>query len=533
MLKKSLSILCALSIITVLCLTVGCVKNNPPAITENIPSSDATAQSENDESTAQSEDDESTAQGKSHETTISSVPGTTRNHEAEETTAGKEESSSVDPYTPIEPPIGKPDFGGRTFVIAADPSAGSFGRAPSEEINSEGTDIVSLAVRQRNKTIETLYNCKIELQAFYNAGSAVTAEMVGDQHTIDLFTTSYNTGNRTLIGASYNLYALGLNLDNSYWDQSYISAYSMKNNNGATVLYSILGDFALNAMSHTHVMMFNKAVYEKAGITDDLYELVRTKKWTMDKFAEMCKIAESSSTDGNIRGWVRTGYAAHGLHCASALSIIENKNGIFYFAVDEHSDEWNALIDRAIEIWNLDESETILYSDILPVLQNGSTLFASDTIDTISQIKNSNISLIPYPLYSETQENYAHYVDKKMATYAVPVYVSDIEAVGEFFELFAYHSSDTVRDAWIDTYAYEICADVNSGEMLGLILNTRTYDPAYHCFTDSSYGSPYETGISGMILTGKNDITRWAKRYGAPISEALDDYIAVISSHNG
>ena len=527
MLKKSLSILCALSIITVLCLAVGCVKNNPPAITESVSSSDTTAQSEDNESTAQSEYYESTSEN--HETTISSVPDTTRDHEAEETTAGKEESSSVDPYNPIEPPIGKPDFGGRTFVIAADPSAGSFGRAPSAEIDSEGTDIVSLAVRQRNKTIEALYNCKIELQAFYNAGSAVTIEMASGEHTIDLFTTSYNTGNRTLIGASYNLYALELNLDNSYWDQSYISTYSMKNNNGATVLYSILGDFALNAMSHTHVMMFNKTVYEKAGITDDLYELVRTKKWTMDKFAEMCKIAENSSTDGNIRGWVRTGYAAHGLHCASALSIIENKDGVFYFAANEYSDEWNALIDRAIEIWNLDESETILYSDILPTLQNGSTLFASDTIDTISQIKNSDISLIPYPLYSETQKNYAHYVDKKTATYSVPVYVSDIEAVGEFFELFAYHSSETVRDAWIDTYAYEICADVDSGEMLELILNTRTYDPAYHCFTDSSYGSPYETGISGMILTGKNDITKWTKRYGAPISEALDDYIAAIS----
>ena len=178
MLKKSLSILCALSIITVLCLAVGCVKNNPPAITESISSSDTTAQSEDNESTAQSEYYESTSEN--HETTISSVPDTTRDHEAEETTAGKEESSSVDPYNPIEPPIGKPDFGGRTFVIAADPSAGSFGRAPSAEIDSEGTDIVSLAVRQRNKTIEALYNCKIELQAFYNAGSAVTIEMAHD-----------------------------------------------------------------------------------------------------------------------------------------------------------------------------------------------------------------------------------------------------------------------------------------------------------------------------------------------------------------
>ena len=50
MLKKSLSILCALSIITVLCLAVGCVKNNPPAITEDISSSDITVQSENGES---------------------------------------------------------------------------------------------------------------------------------------------------------------------------------------------------------------------------------------------------------------------------------------------------------------------------------------------------------------------------------------------------------------------------------------------------------------------------------------------------
>ena len=300
--KKSLSIVCALSIIIVLCLTVGCDENNSPKVTESLASSDTTVQSENGESTTQGEDYESTISSvpdttRNHETeettagkeesSSSSVPDTTKNYETEETTTGKEESSSIDPYKPIEPPIGKPDFGGRTFVIAADPSAGSFGRAPNAEIDSEGTDIVSLAVRQRNKTIETLYNCKIELQAFYNAGSAVTAEMASGQHTIDLFTTSYNTKSLTLTGASYNLYALGLNLDNSYWDQSYISTYSLKDNNGTTVLYSILGDFALNAMSHTHVMMFNKAVYEKAGITDDLYELVRTKKWTMDKFAEM------------------------------------------------------------------------------------------------------------------------------------------------------------------------------------------------------------------------------------------------------
>lgn len=91
MLKKSLSILCVLSIITVLCLAVGCAKNNPPAITENIPPSDTTAQSENGESTTQVED---------YESTISSVPDTTKNHEAEETTAGQEESSSIDPYKP-------------------------------------------------------------------------------------------------------------------------------------------------------------------------------------------------------------------------------------------------------------------------------------------------------------------------------------------------------------------------------------------------------------------------------------------------
>lgn len=521
MLKKSLSILCALSIITVLCLAVGCVKNNPPAITEDISSSDITVQSENGESTTQSEN---------HETTISSVPDTTRDHEVEETTTGKEESSSVDPYNPIEPPIGKPDFGGRTFVIAADASAGHFARVPYAEIDSDGADTVSLAVRQRNKTIEALYNCKIELKAFDNAGAAMIAEMAGGQHTIDLCATAYGTGNVSIIRASYNLYALGLNLDNSYWDQNYISAYSMKNSNGATVLYSILGDFALNAMSNTHVMMFNKAVYEKAGITDDLYELVRTKKWTMDKFAEMCKIAENSSTDGNIRGWVKTVDAAHGLHCASALSIIENKNGVFYCAADEHSDEWNTLIDRAIEIWNLDESEAVSSLNLLPALQNGSALFVSaTTIDMLAQMKNSDISLIPYPLYSETQENYAHYVDKKMASYSVPAYISDIESVGKFFELFAYHSSDTVRDAWIDTYAYEICANVDSGEMLELILNTRTYDPAYHCY---SYGVTYENEVSRMILTGKNNITKWAKNYGASVSEAFSDYMAAISSHN-
>ena len=186
------------------------------------------------------------------------------------------------------------------------------------------------------------------------------------------------------------------------------------------------------------------------------------------------------------------------------------------------------VIEKAISVWSLEQSETLSYSDVRTALQNGNTLFASEVIDVLARMKDSDVSvgLVPYPMYSETQGSYAHYVDNHLNAYSVPVSVPDIDTLSDFMELYAYHSRYLVRSAWIDAYSYEFCSDADSGEMLDIILDSRTYDPAYLMF------SSYEGDISSMISTGKNNLTKWTDRTAATISKSISDYVTAMSNAN-
>ena len=87
-----------------------------------------------------------------------------------------------------------------------------------------------------------------------------------------------------------------------------------------------MGDFCLSAFAATHAIIYNKNVLANAQITENVYELVRNREWTMDKFAEMIRASAKDASgnssisfkEGDILGWARTGHASHGLHTASA-----------------------------------------------------------------------------------------------------------------------------------------------------------------------------------------------------------------------
>ena len=184
-------------------------------------------------------------------------------------------------------------------------------------------------------------------------------------------------------------------------------------------------------------------------------------------------------------------------------------------------------IETAIAVWDTQGSETISYVDVEEALSSATTLFGSEVIDVLERMKdteNVSVGLLPYPLYSESQENYAHYVDNHIYVYAVPTSVSNPTVMGEFLEVYAFHSRYLVRPAWIDAYAYEYCNDADSAEMLEIILDTRTYDPGY------LWWSQYESGFSGFISNDQNEVTRWNDRNAATIQNDINTFVEKISS---
>lgn len=522
--KRILAIVLSLAMILVVFLMAGCGETKTPETTGSNKPSDTTASDNPGTSGSTSGGDETTGENTPDDSSSSS----------DEDTSGTPE---LDGFSKL-PGYEDVDFRGTTFVIASNTETDEFSKSPSQEIYSEDTDSISVAVRLRNSTMEKLYNCKIELIATDNPGGLATADVTGNQHTIDMYSVKYGTSSVGTSGNNYNLYSFDLNFENDWWDQNYVNTYSIRNNSGSMTIFSILGDFTLYSISCTHALMFNKTVYENAGIDSkigNIYDLVRENKWTMDKFVEMIKEAaqevsgnsEYHYSEGDILGWVRTAHATHGMHVASSLPIIINTNGALSLELVNNTGAWNDVIEKAISVWALEQSETLGYSDVRTALTNGNTLFASEVIDILARAKDSDASIgcVPYPMYSETQGSYAHYVDNHLNSYSVPTSVSDIDAMSDFMELLAYHSRYIVRSAWIEAYSYEYCSDVDSGEMLNIILDSRTYDPGYLMWT-------YEGDIGSMISSGKNNITKWADRTSATVDKAISDWVTSMSTAN-
>ena len=426
-------------------------------------------------------------------------------------------------------------FGGRTFTIAT--SEGTDPRWQSaKEIYSDASDAISVAVRARNALVESLYDCKIEMIASPDPVSLAMADVTSNKHTVDVFSATGFGRSLSESGNVYNLYDLGIDFSHEWWDPTFVSTYTVKTMNGTDTLFALMGDFCLSAFAATHAIIYNKDVMSTSGIDEDVYELVKNREWTLDRFTEMIRIAAKDSSgnsaiafeEGDILGWARTAHAAHGLHTASAETVIGTKNGEFFFSPSEGSAAWASAIDKAIGVWQTQGAQTLGYTNVQKAIVSNRTLFASEVIDVLERIRdaeNVSVGLLPYPLYSPLQERYAHYVDNHVFTYHVPVSVSETDAIGQFLEVFGYHSRHTVRKAFIDTYAYEYCSDAESAEMLALILDSRTYDPGYH------YWSAAESELSQMITSSNNNVSKWAERRGVSVAREIGKYTDSISGN--
>ncbi|MBQ7309037.1 MAG: hypothetical protein IJW87_02560 [Clostridia bacterium] len=553
--KRFLALALSVAMILSVCLFAGCgdtaeetttASSSTPAQTTtegNKPADETTTKNDQPEDTTKADDpDDTTTVGGGDDPVETTTADTTTEDEGgdDPIPGGALNYDELDGYSKL-PGYEDVDFGGRTFVIGVFEGSDELGGGRWDnfrEVYSEETDAISTAARERNAIMEKLYNCTIEGNRSSSPASIAGADVTGNQHTLDLYCTS-GVGTGTFMNDSaYNLLNYGIDFSHPWWDQQFVDTFSIRKSSGEKVLYAAVGDFAFNAFSAVHLMFYNKTLKDATIPDIDLYQLVRDKKWTVDVFMDILKrpeIAKDSNgnsdydyvNDGDIVAWVRTDQSNHGIHAASGLSIVDSVDGVMSFACANHTNEWVAVIDKGIQLANVETADYISYSYVQKAIEEGKALFASEVLDVLERMKDADVSvgLMPYPLYSETQENYAHFVTTRFPAYVMPISVPDPEVVGEFFELYAYHSKYIVRTAYIDTYCVEYCGDQESAEMLEIILDSRTYDPGY------VFWSAYETDIGNMIVNGKNTMTQWIGRKGATLNNNIADFVTGISDN--
>ena len=245
------------------------------------------------------------------------------------------------------------------------------------------------------------------------------------------------------------------------------------------------GDISILDNECTMVMFFNKDLITDYSL-ESPYELVREKRWTIDKVGELAS-AVTHDVDGDGK---MTSKDAWGMTAAFNAPVS------FYFASGERIVNKDAdgnlqfclgtdrSMDVLTKVLSLCLGDDALYNagygDAVTIFNEGRALFVTFALTDISGLRESEygFGILPYPLFDEAQSEYNNLISTGLVpTASVPYNNTDPEMTGATLEAMAYYSVDTLTAAYYDSaLKSRYVRDEESGEMLDIIFSTRVYD---------------------------------------------------------
>jgi len=382
------------------------------------------------------------------------------------------------------------DFGGRTFTFLSygDGTMNTWS-TPDIVKESENGEPVNDAVYRRNRQTEERFG--IEIKAQYNGTSGLvertfkSGDNAFDAVWLDMNGLGICAQNRYLA----DLKELPcLDLKKKYWDQSVTRDLSV----GGKV-YFAAGDISIGDKWSTWVMMFNKNMVRDNNL-ENIYELVKSGGWTIDKFSQMIKDV-SKDLDGNgiwdnkdQYGFTTTNDTIYGFYYGCGETPVKKSNSdlLEYSYKSGGADKLQKIAEITVEILKK-EDNTLIVNNGKYTWQEGMYLFLEDRALFYSEVMvqierlrvmETDFGIIPLPKFDKNQKDYVTFVHPAGGLLGVLSNHEDREFAGIILEATAAESSRTLRPAYYDiTLKRKGARDVESEQMLDIIIQNRAFDP--------------------------------------------------------
>lgn len=465
------------------------------------------------------------------ETTSDDTTDTTGNADntVENTTTGETERSEIEDGLPSK------DFGGRDFhLLTREKFYDDF---MPEELTGE---VLNDALYTRNTKIMEKYNITMSYTApACEWGSSSkdwnqmleTSVMAGDG-AYDLVAGYASTLPEIVTkGILLNWHDVPyVNLNQPWWSERVSEALTV---NGK--LFLLTGDYSLALWDNMYGFLFNKQVALDYNI-EDLYALVRSGVWTMDKLQELSNVvSHDANGDGawdenDVYGMISDyGPAIDSLQIAYQMDIVSHTDdgGLSITILSERAVD---IVDKVTRLYNdshgaysAPDADSIRLNNMF---SNNQALFYAIYFDLITDLRDmeTDFGILPYPKLNEDQENYANTSRDNFDLFALPLDVKDQECSGIITEALCAESYRTVIPAYYDVVLkFKNSRDEESAEMIDLIRDTLTFDLGYLCSTSLN-----DIGHIFVNLIRENS-TDLASRYAAKESAAqvaLDEMLA-------
>ena len=426
------------------------------------------------------------------------------------TTAPTESQSSADAVTELSDNLGDYNFGGETFSIYTRTTPLFY---PYLDRQEETGDLIDDAVYSRNRKLEERFNFTFDEQYYdylVEGSDAPRRLLLAGDDTLDLHEgRCVHMFNYASEGFMYTLDELTMiNPEKPYWNSQLYDDLSVGGEH-----YFAVGAFNITSYDLTHVMLFNKKLIDDLNL-ENPYDLVRSGKWTYDKFAEMGRAAVMD-LDGNsvMDNQDQYGYISLAKQvmpgfwiAAGATSIKKDNDGLLTYTAptDQKFVEvcqkifnitWSDNIWHRVPVTVDDESEIRLFCD-------GHSLFANSSCFQISSIRDAatDFGILPYPKWDEDQDKYYSRIEG-CELFAVPKSNTNPEMASVILEAMACESMKSVIPAYYDVaLKVKFTRDDDSAEMLDLVFENRVFD-----FGDTILASEFRDGVMRPAFADNNE----------------------------
>lgn len=427
------------------------------------------------------------------------------------------------------------DYGGYTFTILNGCTASWFSYTLIVPEESTG-EPVNDAFYERNMRVNELYNVEIQ-------ENNVSDSMADLRNGVKAGTNDFDMALVTLMNSyavamENNIYDLNtidtFDFSHVWWDQNAVEDLTINNK-----LYFVTGSADTTRLDSIRALFFNQDMIREHDL-EDPYTLVDEGKWTMDKFAELCKSVvadvdgDGEMTDTDRYGWIsytgimtdllingmdnrymyvdsETGRVANGTlsegfyDAFSKIYDLVNSpdNAVFDIRASKHSGHLRGLGDR-IQEQIFVENGALFYSECL-------------AWSRVMREMEADFGIVPPPKLDEAQDrHYSIIINPFMEM--IPVTAEDVTRTATILEAYNAASHDTVVPAYVDiTLSGKVARDEDTVRMLNLVFDELAYN--LHFTTISTLRSTAESVVS----SGKdNNLISKLEAQEKSVNTALD-----------
>ncbi len=405
--------------------------------------------------------------------------------------------------------------------------------------SEETGDTVNDAVYRRNRAVEDLYNFKFEYTvrdghlsgSGYNAWlSLLTSSIMADDGSIQLAGGyTYRLAMHSLDDAFLDFNEMShVDFSNPWWPSNIQEACNVGGN-----LKLVIGNIEPDYYNRTFAMYFNKKLAEDLSLPN-LYELVKSGDWTIDKCFELAELAGGDlngdgklDDDNDSFGLINANWSSVDVWTTSCdVKTVELEGGV---------PKLTGLTEHYVDLFEklnafIHDSGKVTQTGGTKVFTDGRALFLTGLMSQASTLRqmDDDFGILPMPKWDSSAEYRTHNDLGDATGYVVPS-TTDAEMAGVILEAMAYLGySDVLPEYYDRALVGKVTRDNESGEMLDIIFNNVVYSfTQFYAFAFGDQQSPMM--MLRMAVLEDKPLASTFEKYAAQNQAKLDELLAKIA----